>query len=122
MASEARPPHTHRYYYTPQQIHAFYERIDLPARYRYEPGQFSEEVVRQRDGHGFLAALQRHTLAHVPFENLQLHYSSYHLSSMHPDALFNTIVSKDRGRGGYCMENNIFLGTILRSLGFQVVS
>lgn len=36
--------------------------------------------------------------------------------------LFEKFVGEGRGRGGYCMENNSFLGTVLRSMGFGVVS
>ncbi|KAK4904349.1 hypothetical protein LTR49_026179 [Elasticomyces elasticus] len=109
-----------RLHYTPQQLHAVYDRINLPARYRYEPGDFSREVVKHHDGHGFLGALVTHTLAHIPFENLSLHYSPTHAVSIHPDALFQKIIRADMGRGGYCLENNVFLATVLRSLGFDV--
>lgn len=108
--------------YTPQQLHEVYHRIRLPSKFRYEPGDFSREVVRHRDGIGFLGALQRHCLVHVPFENLDLHYSPHHRVSVHPDAMFTKIIAQGTGRGGYCMENNAFLGTVLRSLGFIVVS
>ncbi|KAK3617918.1 hypothetical protein LTR22_026555 [Elasticomyces elasticus] len=111
-----------RLHYTPQQLHAVYDRINLPARYRYEPGDFSREVVKHHDGHGFLEALVTHTLAHIPFENLSLHYSPTHAVSIHPDALFQKIIRADMGRGGYCLENNVFLGTVMRSLGFNVMS
>ncbi|KAF2770660.1 cysteine proteinase [Teratosphaeria nubilosa] len=104
------------------QIRQYYERIDLPTKYRYEPGDFSKEVVKQRDGHGFLNALQRHTLAHVPFENLELHYSSHHSCSVNADSLFERIVRSGKGRGAYCIASNIFFGTILRSLGYEVMS
>ena len=99
-----------------------YDRINLPSKFRYEPGEFSKEVIRHRDGFNFLGALQMYTLATVPFENLELHYSHHHQISIHPDALFNKIVGQGKGRGGYGMELNVFLGTVLRSLGFEVVS
>ncbi|KAK3677089.1 hypothetical protein LTR78_003294 [Recurvomyces mirabilis] len=116
MALSSRPE------YTPQQLHEVYERVKLPSRYRYEPGEFSREVVRHRDGHGFLGALVSHTLAHVPFENLALHYSPHHQVSIHPGELFQKIVTQRTGRGGYRLENNVFLGTVLRSIGFEVMS
>jgi hypothetical protein len=109
-----------RTYFTPAQLHEVYDRIRLPSRFRYEPGDFSKEVVRHRDGHGFLAALVTYTLANVPFENLELHYSPHHQISIHPEALFEKIVRQDSGRGGYGLELNVFLGTVLRSLGFEV--
>ncbi|KAK5113016.1 hypothetical protein LTR85_011038 [Meristemomyces frigidus] len=108
--------------YSPAQLHQVYDRISLPSKFRYEPGEFSREVIRHRDGFNFLTALQTYTLASVPFENLELHYSPHHQVSIHPDALFNKIIRQGTGRGGYCMENNTFLGTVLRSLGFEVMS
>ncbi len=109
-----------RPHYTPRQLHAVYDRINLPPRFRYEPGDFSREVVRHHDGHGFLGALVTHMLAHIPFENLSLHYSPTHAVSIHPDALFQKFIRQDMGRGGYCLENNVFLGIVMRSLGFDV--
>jgi len=108
--------------YTHAQLHQVYDRIKLPNKYRYEPGQFSREVVRHRDGMGFLSALQRHMLASVPFENLDMHYSQQHHISINAEHLFNKIVRSGSGRGGYCIENGVFLGTVLRSLGFEVTS
>ncbi|KAK3614850.1 hypothetical protein LTR22_027648 [Elasticomyces elasticus] len=108
-----------RLHYTPQQLYVVYDRINLPARYRYEPGDFSRKVVNHHDGHGFLGALVTHTLAHIPFEHLSLHYSPTHTVSIHPDALFQKIIRADMGRRGYCLENNVLLGTVLRSLGFD---
>ena len=67
-----------------------------------------------------LRSLQQHQLAHVPFENLSLHYSLDKVLDLDPDALYEKIVTK--GRGGYCMENNCFFATILRSIGYKVYS
>ncbi|EMC93807.1 hypothetical protein BAUCODRAFT_74506 [Baudoinia panamericana UAMH 10762] len=117
----ADPPST-RPTYTPWQLHRVWDRIDFPSRFRYEPGEFSKEVVRHHDGHGFLSALMTHSLAYIPFENLELHYSPHHQISIHPDALFEKIVRQNTGRGGYPLENNVFLGTVLRSFGFEVMS
>ncbi|KAK5111077.1 hypothetical protein LTR85_012271 [Meristemomyces frigidus] len=116
MRPSARPS------YSPAQLHQVYDHIGLPTRFRYEPGEFSREVIRHRDGINFLTALQTYTLASVPIENLELHYSSHHQVSIHADALFNKIIRQGNGRGGYCMENNTFFGTVLRSLGFEVMS
>ena len=65
-----------------------------------------------------LRALHQHQLARVPFENLSLHYSLHKTIDLNPDALYEKIVTN--GRGGYCMENNCFFGTVLRSLGYKV--
>lgn len=59
-------------------------------------------------------------MARVPFENLALHYSTYHSLILEVDFLFDKMVT--RGKGGYCMENNRFFATILRTLGYTVLS
>ncbi|KAL8798808.1 MAG: hypothetical protein Q9182_006380 [Xanthomendoza sp. 2 TL-2023] len=69
-----------------------------------------------------LTELQRHHLTTFPFENLSLHYSPTHTISLDADVLYTKFVRDKRGRGGYCMENNAFFGTILRSLGYEVTS
>ena len=122
MSGPAPPSNSSWATYTHAQLHQVYDRIKLPNKYRYEPGQFSREVVRHRDGMGFLSALQRHMLASVPFENLDMHYSQQHHILINAEHLFNKIVRSGSGRGGYCIENGVFLGTVLRSLGFEVVS
>ncbi|KAL3425367.1 N-acetyltransferase [Phlyctema vagabunda] len=103
--------------YTSNQIQAYYERIKLPASYRVIS---VASIANTKEGLDFLTVLQHHQLAAVPFENLELHYSSHHTISIDPEHLFHKIVDRNAGRGGYCMENNCFFGTILRTLGFDV--
>ena len=67
-----------------------------------------------------LTRLLQHQLVHVPFESLSLHYSRDRQVSIEPQDLFDKIVV--RKRGGYCLENNAFFATVLRSLGFRVMS
>ena len=66
-----------------------------------------------------LQDLQRFQLAKIPFENLSLHYSSHKTVDLDPNALYEKILG---GRGGYCLENNCFFGTILRCAKFEVCS
>ncbi|KAL8939911.1 MAG: hypothetical protein Q9216_003100 [Gyalolechia sp. 2 TL-2023] len=68
----------------------------------------------------FLELLQQRQLSTYPFENLSLHYSTTYTVSLDVNVLYDKYVNK--GRGGYCMENNTFFGTVLRSLGFEVTS
>ncbi|KAL8774617.1 MAG: hypothetical protein Q9194_004000 [Teloschistes cf. exilis] len=68
----------------------------------------------------YLSTLQRHHLATYPFENLSIHYSSTHSVSLDLDVLYDKFVRKRRG--GYCMEQNAFFGTVLRSLGYEVTN
>lgn len=110
--------------YTPSQISQYYDRINLPQKYRHEPGNVSTKIASNTStGLDFLSALQRYNLAHVPFENLDLHYSSHHSISIDAQDIFNKIVVNAKGgRGGYCMVNNALFANVLRGLGFTVTS
>jgi arylamine N-acetyltransferase len=109
----------YRQTYTPSQIQQYYERVQLPKSYRDTP---VSTIANTREGLVFLTLLQKHQLAFVPFENLELHYSSHHTITLDPQHLFHKIVERNAGRGGYCMENNALFGTVLRSVGFDIVS
>lgn len=65
-----------------------------------------------------LSRLQLWQLAAVPWGNIGLHYSTHHTAPLDTDALFTKIV--ERRMGGYCMENNAFFATVLRSLGYDL--
>ena len=65
-----------------------------------------------------LKMIQLWQLAAVPFGNLVLHYSPHHTISLDTETLFTKIV--ERRLGGYCMENNTFFATVLRSLGYDL--
>ena len=108
--------------YTAEQVHQIYDRIKLPAKYRHNPSSETKELSRSNGGLELLSALQRHHLANVPFENLELHYSPTKVINTDPELLFQKIVTQNTGRGGYCMENNLFFATLLRTLGFSVMS
>ena len=108
--------------YTKEQVYQIYDRIHLPEIHRHSPGEESKTIARGDGGLKLLSALQRHHLANVPFENLELHYSPTKVINTHAELLFQKIVTQNTGRGGYCMENNLFFGTLLRTLGFSVMS
>lgn len=105
--------------YTAAQIQQYYERIRLPESLRKTP---VSTIANTREGLEFLKVLVKHQLAYVPFENLDLHYSPHHTISIDPQHLFRKIVGRHAGRGGYCMENSALFGTVLRSLGYDIVS
>lgn len=106
---------TARHTYTNLQLESYFERISLPPKYRGLSHNIGVNPPRDLE---FLTALQKHQLAAVPFENLSIHYSVTHTIDLNPNSLYEKIVT--RHRGGYCMENNCFFGTVLRSLGFRV--
>ena len=108
--------------YTEEQVQQIYDRIKLPAKYRHSLGEETKQITRSDAGLELLATLQRFHLANVPFENLELHYSPTKVINTDAQLLFEKIVTQNSGRGGYCMENNLFFATLLRSLGFNVMS
>ncbi|KAK4185775.1 hypothetical protein QBC35DRAFT_388802 [Podospora australis] len=101
--------------YTNHQISRYLEHIG----YETEPHYSIEKHFREEPLH-LLTKLQVLHMARVPFESLSLHYSKHRVLSLDPEDLFEKIIT--RGRGGYCMEVNAFFGTVLRTLGFRIVS
>ncbi|CAK1364617.1 hypothetical protein CB0940_08286 [Cercospora beticola] len=108
--------------YTSDQIHQYYDRIQLPAEHRHEPGSASTAIAQGPGGLEYLSILQRYTLVNIPFENLALHYARNKVVDIDPQILFGKVVSKKSGRGGYCMEMNCLFSVILRTLGFKLYS
>ena len=104
--------------YSKEQITKYFDRLRLPDSERH----FDVAAFKPNDALAYLTLLQKHQLAEVPFENLTLHYSTHRQVSIHPEELYKKIIGDNNGRGGYCMENNGLLGTLLHSLGFNVYS
>jgi arylamine N-acetyltransferase len=104
--------------YTKDQIKKYFDRLGLTESQRkYHASGLSPEDALQ-----YLSLLQKLQLATIPFENINLHYSTHHSISVHPEELFRKIIGDNNGRGGYCMENNRLFGTLLNSLGFTLYS
>ena len=99
--------------YTPAQISQYLHHISLPQTFLPDANNPQPDLK-------FLAALQRHHLASIPFENLGLHYSLDRQISLNPQAVYDKFIT--RRRGGYCMEQNMFFNHMLRGLGFNVYS
>lgn len=106
--------------FTASQINQFFDRISLPAHHRSHPALRDRSLSTKAAGLDLLVILQKYSLASIPFESLDLHYSSHHSIFLDPQLLFEKIVTRNAGRGGYCMENNTLFGTVLRSLGYDV--
>lgn len=111
---------SHRPTYSQRQIRDYFNYISFPAQAQHYPDLHGEG--KEHHALAFLRVLQIHQLSSIPFENLSLHYSTHHTISIDADGLYEKLVGNDRGRGGYCMENNCFFGTVLRSLGFEIYS
>ena len=104
--------------YTQDQIKLYLDYVNLPRSYQ----EFSNHAVNATGQLDFLSNLIRHQLCAVPFENLDLHYAPVKGISLNHLFLYDKIVVRNAGRGGYCMQNNAFFGSILRSFGFSVMS
>jgi arylamine N-acetyltransferase len=104
--------------FTKDQLSKYFDRLKIPENKR----QYKVANLENEDALKYLALLQKHHLAEIPFENLTLHYSTHHQVSIHPEALFKKIIGDNNGRGGYCMENNCLFATFLYTLGFKIYS
>ena len=109
--------------YSLEQLGAYFARIALPPDLLASPLLKTPDLARTRE-HGlpFVAALMRHHLAAIPFENLSLHYSPHRYVPLDMDEVYKRMVEQGTGRGGQCMEMNGLFGNVLRSLGFEVMS
>jgi arylamine N-acetyltransferase len=103
--------------YAPDQITAWLQRIRLPEKYQ----PFADSPSTFPKTPESLATLFRCQITTFPYENLAVHYSSTHLVSIGPDALYAKMMGpRGGGRGGYCMELSILFHHMLRGLGFRV--
>jgi len=105
--------------YSGTQLQYYFERLGFPQKCLDSPA-VSNKTYAKTTEHGlpFLQTLTRHHTSTIPFENLELHYSTHKTISLNEQDLFAKFVHQRRG--GRCMENNTFFGTVLRSLGFEV--
>jgi arylamine N-acetyltransferase len=104
--------------FTPQQLDNYLKKIYFPVT-QYKT--VTQATARTEEGLKYLSKLQIYHLASVPFENLSLHYSKERVISLDKDDLYKKIVGSQTGRGGYCMEQNIFFGVVMRTLGYEVI-
>lgn len=108
--------------YSKDQLQTYFRRIKLPQKWLDSP-VLSEPSLASTKEHGLplVHALTRYHAANVTFENLELHYSAHKSISLNMDDLFEKFAERGirYGRGGRCMENNSFFGTVLRSLGYE---
>lgn len=119
-STSTMPSASDRPTYIPDQLQQYYNHIGLPTSCHLTADSVQKlDVNKQLD---FISRLIRYQLCKVPFENLDLHYSPVKGISLNHVFLFDKIVKRNVGRGGYCMQNNAFFGSVLRSLGFSVMS
>jgi arylamine N-acetyltransferase len=118
MLTQMAGPRSSGGLYTPEQIDTYLSYISFPIT---QHKTITQAVARTKEGLAYLSKLQLYHLVSVPFENLSLHYSSERVISLDIDDLYEKIVGSKTGRGGYCMEQNIFFGVVMRTLGYEVI-
>ncbi|KAH0042268.1 cysteine proteinase, partial [Aureobasidium melanogenum] len=113
------PEEADRRLYSKAELQNYLARINFPPRHLNSPVLSDSSLARTKE-HGLplLEALCRHHTTNIPFENLLLHYSADKKVVLELSHLYTWFVTKRRG--GRCMENNSFFGTVLRSLGYTV--
>ncbi|KAI5467574.1 arylamine N-acetyltransferase 2 [Mariannaea sp. PMI_226] len=97
--------------YSETQVAGFLSHIKIPSEYY----SGNEPLL----DHAFLSAIHKHMIMEIPYENLLLHYSDHRSVTLDPEVLYSKFIVSGRGRGGYCMENSLFLYYMLQTLGFQ---
>lgn len=102
--------------YTREQLAKYVQLVNGAANPAYTLETLEAEI--KANPLEALAGLQRKQLGAIPWGNVAMHYSSHRCVSLEPEALYHKIV--ERGHGGYCMENNSFFSTVLRSLGYDL--
>ena len=127
-SSEIPHSRSSRPQYSTAQLQAYFSLIGL--RHTFQSSRILAEPELARTlvhGLPFLSALMRHHMAAIPYENLALHYfprdgtkSSGTTLDMYE--IYRVIVEGGMGRGGQCLQMNGMFGTVLRSLGFDVMS
>ena len=109
--------------YSTEELQLYFKRIKLPQKY-LDSAVLIDPSLAQTNKHGlpFILALTRYHTCNIPFENLELHYSTHKTISLDMSDLYTKFAKCgiQYGRGGRCMENNGFFSTVLRSLGFDV--
>ncbi|KAB8207678.1 N-acetyltransferase [Aspergillus parasiticus SU-1] len=106
--------------YSALQITKYLSYLSLPAKYHVyveTPHLFPKDEAA-------LTVLFRCQITRFPFENLSVYYSATRQPNIDPDTLYSKMMGAGEtgptGRGGYCLEVNIFFHHMLRGLGFEV--
>lgn len=91
--------------YSKQQLERYFDRIELPQKYRDSPVLSSPALARTKE-HGLplIRAVTRYHTSRIPFENLQMHYSTTRKISLNMDDLYDRFADTTGcGSGGRCM-------------------
>lgn len=119
---------SHRAILTPHEVYRYLKHISFPTVTEFQDPDYYSHLVAyfQSSPLENLSTLLRHQLCTISFDSLVLHYSQHHTVSLRQDALFEKLVASGENglgnRGGYCMENNSFFDTVLRTLGYETLT
>ncbi|PIG86995.1 N-hydroxyarylamine O-acetyltransferase [Aspergillus arachidicola] len=106
--------------YSALQITKYLSYLSLPSKYN---GYVETPHLFPKD-EAALTVLFRCQITRFPFENLSVYYSATRQPDINPDTLYSKMMGAEEtgptGRGGYCLEVNIFFHHMLRGLGFEV--
>jgi len=105
--------------YTQAQLHTYLDRICFPTTIRI---LLMTTPTSSKNSMIILSTLIKHHLCNIPFENLDLHYSSNKNICLDHDHIFEKILGSDSRRGGWCFENNLLFATVLRTLRYDVLT
>jgi arylamine N-acetyltransferase len=86
--------------FTSDEIQKYLDVIQLPKK--FHPANNPPLNVE------FLNALHVHQISTIPYENLDLHYSTKREIKLDPRHCYEKFVERGNGRGGYCMEVSSF--------------
>jgi arylamine N-acetyltransferase len=109
-------PLNYRPTYTDEQL-AHYLSYIFPTSHSFNSLSNFKNALAS-DAIAALSALQLHQLATIPWGDVILHYSKERKVVLEEELLFEKLVVKKLG--GYCMENNTFFATVLRSFGIDL--
>ncbi|KAL4744796.1 hypothetical protein BDW72DRAFT_208726 [Aspergillus terricola var. indicus] len=108
--------------YSTGQLSKYLRCITLPPQ--YEPYVQSPQSFPKTEE--ALTVLFRCQITRFPYDNLSVFKSEKSLVDIKPQSIYTKLIggesddSKPTGRGGYCLECNIFFYHVLKGLGFSV--
>jgi arylamine N-acetyltransferase len=103
--------------YTDEQLSQYLELL-FGSSHKFSDVAVLREAIAT-DGLNAVGKLQTQHLAVVPFSTVGFHYIASPITRMllSPEDVFQKIVV--RKQGGFCLEVNVFLSVVLRSLGVE---
>lgn len=96
------------------QVEAYLDRIGVPPKIRI----LLREGLNSPNAQNAITKFQYHHLKTVPFENLDLAYSTHHSLSQDTESVLDRVVNQRRG--GVCDQIHLLFVRLLECFGFSV--